>query len=59
MQNDKPVAAAPRPSRLTQTAKRLESTKVTPLTVVLFIGALAVLSFAAAGVGYVAHHLRH
>lgn len=60
MQDDKPVTAPKRaPSRLVQGAQRLERTKVTPLTVVLFIGALAILSFAAAGVGYLAHHLRH
>jgi len=60
MQDDQPVsvAAPPRPSRLVRLAQRLESTKVNILTVVLFIGALAVLSFAAACIGYLAHHLR-
>jgi hypothetical protein len=62
MQDDKPVPVRdpePSASRLTQWAKRLDGTKVTVLTVVLFIGGLAVLSFAAAGVGMLAHHLRH
>lgn len=49
----------PGASRLTRWAQRLEGTKVTVLTVVLFIGGLALLSFAAAGVGMLAHHLRH
>jgi hypothetical protein len=62
MQDDHPVPVRdPKPgaSRLTQWAKRLDGTKVTVLTVVLFIGGLAVLSFAAAGIGMLAHHLRH
>ena len=42
--------------RITDFAKRLEQTKVTVTTVLLFMLFLAALSGAAAGIGYVSHH---
>lgn len=45
--------------RLVEGARRLEQTKVTPTTVLLFMVFLAVLSGAAAGIAYVGHLASH
>ena len=44
-------------SRLAQWGRRLETTKVGPGIVVGFIALLGVFCLAAAGVGYLIHHL--
>ena len=44
-------------SRITQWGRRLETTKVGPGTVVIFILVLGLFCAAAAGIGYLMHHL--
>ena len=44
-------------SRMAQWGRRLETTKVGPATVAIFIAVLGVFCAVAAGIGYVMHHL--
>lgn len=51
------VGETPRLRRWYDQTRHWDQAKLTPLTVVAFIGLLAVFALAAAGIGYLTHHI--